>query len=765
MSPRPAGPDSTTHGHVSREQRWTRTNPCPICGGHQGRPRGRGERCFGFRSEDGRYAHCTREEFAGSLPQNGSSGAFAHWLKGDCECGTSHGLGQTGRSTERSRGEGVRKPQYRVLDMYDYRSEDGRMLFQVERLEPKTFRQRRPDGTGGWIYNLDGVERVLYRLPELLCADPDRPVYIPEGEKDVETLRELGFVATCNPGGAGKWSLLGSGMHEHFRGREVVIIPDNDGPGEAHAEQVAEALQGIAGSVRILKLPGMLPKGDVSDWVAAERRSPQSDGLDPQQIDLEIQEKLDSLTQQTPPLRYKGRGRAAPERAPGHRETPTSEFPPLPQGVLPDLAGGISDRSWIDQYVEYAEAVSPMTPRMFHVSAGLWLPSAAIARRLVLRMPFGDIYPNLFVCWIAPTTLYRKTTALDVAKGIARRVFPHLMAPQETTPEAMLSDMAGAEPANLEKMSKTAKDQWEAGRRFAAQRGLIMDEMSGLLAGAGRDYNAGLVEAYLRFYDCDPEYCRSTRTQGRIVVRNAYLAFLGASTPTALAPHLLAERLWSMGWWPRFALLTPETERPAWHVPSHAELPRSLVDALRCLMDRLPAGTWPDPPSPISVSLGDGTFDVWSEYDRAVSHELLTEALDHRLWGSYGRLPVQALKVAICLAALDWGEHEGPVIEQHHMLRALEITESWRASAHRVLIMATQTDYHALGERIRRVLARAEPKGATRRDICRAMSDKKPDEIEDVLRQMVAAGEVEPHDCQPGPKGGRPTDKYRLARG
>src|SRR5262245_61385785 len=88
---------------------------------------------------------------------------------------------------------------------YEYNDVDGQLLFQVVRYQPKDFKQRRPDGQGAWIWNLDGGHPVLYRLPELSTADPSKPVLIPEGEKDVETLRALGLVGTTNPGGAGKW--------------------------------------------------------------------------------------------------------------------------------------------------------------------------------------------------------------------------------------------------------------------------------------------------------------------------------------------------------------------------------------------------------------------------------------------------------------------------------------------------------------------------------------------------------------------------------
>lgn len=93
----------------------------------------------------------------------------------------------------------------RIVTTYDYRDERGKLLFQVCRMEPKDFRQRKPDGNGGWVWNTKGVAKVLYRLPELIQADQRLPVFIPEGEKDVERLRSHGLVATCNPGGAGKW--------------------------------------------------------------------------------------------------------------------------------------------------------------------------------------------------------------------------------------------------------------------------------------------------------------------------------------------------------------------------------------------------------------------------------------------------------------------------------------------------------------------------------------------------------------------------------
>jgi hypothetical protein len=149
--------------------------------------------------------------------------------------------------------------------VYDYFDERDELLHQVVRHRPKEFRQRRPDGCGGWIWDIAGVRRVLYRLRELMAASPDRIVYVVEGEKDTDNLRALGEIATTNPQGAGNWR---PEYAEVLRGRHVVILPDHDDVGRQHGADVARSLRGVAASVRVVQLPGLPAKGDVSDWLA-----------------------------------------------------------------------------------------------------------------------------------------------------------------------------------------------------------------------------------------------------------------------------------------------------------------------------------------------------------------------------------------------------------------------------------------------------------------------------------------------------------------
>jgi hypothetical protein len=167
------------------------------------------------------------------------------------------------------RDKNKRRENAKILATYDYLDENNTLLFQSVKMEApppdnKDFKQRRPDGKGGWIDSISGIRRVLYRLPELIEGDSDGPVFISEGEKDVDRLRELGCTATTNPMGAGKWK---EEYNQYLKDREVIILADNDDPGRKHASNVAQSLYGIAKSIVVVHFPELREHGDVSDFL------------------------------------------------------------------------------------------------------------------------------------------------------------------------------------------------------------------------------------------------------------------------------------------------------------------------------------------------------------------------------------------------------------------------------------------------------------------------------------------------------------------
>jgi putative DNA primase/helicase len=178
-------------------------------------------------------------------PEPSDKRGLADWFE-------THGVGQS-----QTRAPG------RIVAFYAYADEDGKELFQQVRYEPKDFKVRHLGPEGKWIWSKAGVRLVPYNLPAVLRSNE---VFITEGEKDADTVNNWGLTATTNPFGAKKWL---PEFNSHFRDKLVRILHDNDRSGEAHALSVARHLLAVAREVKIVDLPGVAKKGDVTDWAAA----------------------------------------------------------------------------------------------------------------------------------------------------------------------------------------------------------------------------------------------------------------------------------------------------------------------------------------------------------------------------------------------------------------------------------------------------------------------------------------------------------------
>jgi len=166
-------------------------------------------------------------------------------------------------------------PKRTIKAEYSYQDEDGKLLFQAIRFNPKGFSQRRPDGKN-WIWNLQGVRRVVYRLPELLGQ---KSILFVEGEKDADAAWKLGIPATTSPMGAGNWDAAYASQIHKQGVKRVAVIPDNDASGKAHAGAVAASLHALSVDVLMVTLPGVPDKGDLSDYLGAGRTKEELLGL------------------------------------------------------------------------------------------------------------------------------------------------------------------------------------------------------------------------------------------------------------------------------------------------------------------------------------------------------------------------------------------------------------------------------------------------------------------------------------------------------
>jgi putative DNA primase/helicase len=178
-------------------------------------------------------------------------------------------LDHTGKQRPKPREDPPKPAPGKIVRTYDYRGASNELLYQVVRFEPKAFRQRRPGPEGGWLWSLNGTERVLFRLPSVLSTVAVHGlVMVVEGEKDAESLIAHGLCATTCAQGAGAWrdeysrSLIGAGL--------VAVIPDNDRPGRVHASQVADSLVRHGVRTRVVNLPDLQDKGDVTEWLTLQ---------------------------------------------------------------------------------------------------------------------------------------------------------------------------------------------------------------------------------------------------------------------------------------------------------------------------------------------------------------------------------------------------------------------------------------------------------------------------------------------------------------
>jgi len=268
--------------------------PCPVCGGYDGAERGNGFRCYGFISDDGRFAHCAREEYAAGIAESPGSKTYAHYLGGQCKCGKQHADGPS-ENGHKSKGKEERKPANFDPEkdtVFYYRDLAGKPLYAVVRMgseKDRTFQAHKADGEWWWGIPKD-APNVPYRLPEVVTAITEgKRVDIFEGEPDANAARKLGLCATTNIRGAGKFT---DDIVPYFSGADVAINGDNDEDGRKHVELVASKLHSTARSLKVME--PFAGYKDFKDWVEA--------GGTVEKYERLVNEAPDVCLRQSPPI-------------------------------------------------------------------------------------------------------------------------------------------------------------------------------------------------------------------------------------------------------------------------------------------------------------------------------------------------------------------------------------------------------------------------------------------------------------------------------
>lgn len=265
---------------------------------------------------------------------------------------------------------------------------------------------------------------------------------------------------------------------------------------------------------------------------------------------------------------------------------------------------------------------------------GLWLLATAATRRVKVQIGGEDIFPNLYIMIIAKTSLYRKSTGMKKAAAVlAKANLDVLRLPGEATPEALFDELAGIKPANFEKLPPDAQRRWLLGRAFAAQKSIMKDEASSILANLKKEYMAGLSEILLQGYDSDSGVIdKRLQSKGLISIKDLSLCFLGATTPVMYSKYIGIEES-ENGFLARFALIVPEGPPIDRETPDFVDMPASLVQEIRHMFLETLPGDYKSvspvmdeiiTPPVVNAQIAPAAFDQLKKYRKALGFDMVS---------------------------------------------------------------------------------------------------------------------------------------------
>lgn len=398
------------------------------------------------------------------------------------------------------------------------------------------------------------------------------------------------------------------------------------------------------------------------------------------------------------------------------------------QGVAP----------WLADYLAYSNLKSPEGYVDMHIASALWALSTVAARRIFV--PLADpVYTPLAIMLVARTSLFAKTkTAMAAVKTIKAAGLSWLLGDDETTPQKLLSDLAGKIPPNYGEMDNDQKTAVERKLGMAGQRGWAYDEFNQLIDAMTRPGPMAEFAGLLRkLDDCHDEYKYSTRTHGQEIIEKPYVPLLANTTPANLRKHAAKNaEFWNDGFWARFAPITPPPH--AWVTKTMqlevVEVPESLSSQLKQWNERLGepqcriVENINQKGKVISITIEreelpqhriyfdhDG-YQAYVRYREAL-RSMIAENNNHDLDGSYVRLSDKALRFAALIASLENDNRITLTIWQ----LAQELAEMFRRNLHELYAQVAngQMDDDPLENGLIDFL-KAQPtdKHVTVRDIC-----------------------------------------------
>ena len=645
-------------------------------------------------------------------------------------------------------------------NLWTYRDANGDPVGVVVRWDSKDgkdFRpvSRTPDGAAWFVGGMPSP-RPLYALPELLSSE-SRRVYVTEGEKAADATRSLGVTATTSPHGCksargADWSPL--------RGREVVVIPDNDANGEGYAQDVAE-LAAAAGAdcVRIVRLSELWPQipkgGDMADLLA--HRGGDADA---------VRRELEALAERTTPEQVES------DAAPGWRPFPTDELPePVRSFVRASAAAMLCDPAYVALPILSACSVAIGNTHRLSIKrtwtepAILWsaiIGESGTAKSPAIEAALAEVrrrQREALKRYAEESKEHTEALAIH-ARDMARwNKGDSDDAPPER-PEAPTAERCWTDDATTEALVALLQQN---------PRGLLMvrDELAGWLLSFDRyaGGKGGDAAKWLEMFGGRPLVV-DRKGAGTIAVPCAWVAITGGIQPETLRRSLGKEHRDS-GLAARLLLAWPPRKAKEW---TEADVSAAITDAIAAMFDRLfalkPDADEDGDARPWIVKLDDAARSAFVRFFRQHNEaQVELHGDDAAAWSKLeGYAPRLALVFHLIRHAADDPSAVDPRrVDLRSMEAAIRVTRWFAREALRVNAMLSESPAEGTN---RRLVEWIERKGGavTVRDLTRGPREYRnnPEGAEAALQALVAAGFGCWDTATGGTKGGRPAERFRL---
>ncbi len=530
-----------------------------------------------------------------------------------------------------------------------------------------------------------------------------------------------------------------------------------------------------------------------------QSRTEQDCGLDIS-VDDSVQARLNGDIKHIP---EQGQGTLKTEGQSNQALTTSIDVPALPESAYLPPKMGQDACAWLDEYIDFSRFWSPRSYDDFHEACAVWLLAAIAARRVTLSFG-GQRYTNLYIALCARTSFWAKSTVAKIAMDTIRAAeLDFLLAPDDSTPQALIQFMTQRVPEEYASLSEKRRAAIRDRLAFAAQLAWFYEEFGQKLSSMMRDNGPmadyrGLLR---RLDDCPERYESATIKRGSDTVQQPYLSLLANLTLPDLAPYARKNgALWGDGFFARFAFVSPPADAvvPTGRFPKgEREIPESLVKPLKDWHHRLGTPVVKveehepqhgkitytydfdiSPHEPEHITYDDDVYEAYYRYDDAL-REIAQSNVNSDLDGNYMRLAEKALRIAMLLASIDNHGH----IQMRHWARSQQIAERWRVSLHALIDqlqnVADVSREAELEDKVIRVLQ--QHGSVTVNDIRKnALRTASSQELSRILDSLVAHGRVTASSTRKGTKryslldansgkveivnGVQPPDSYTISR-